>query len=216
MTVASSVLGSAKASKAVWGARGTALTIALATVLSTSCGDTVRQGTGNSFLILNALEGASGAEPTEFGGTLQSDVVTVVEENPTIFSDVGRARFALGLKDPGSSAAPNAPTQFDFITIDRYRVRFIRADGRNVPGVDVPYGFDGAITVTVAGGETAAGFEIVRHAMKLESPLAALAFNGVIITTIAEVTFYGRDQAGHEVSVTGRITVDFGNFGDPS
>jgi hypothetical protein len=37
----------------------------------------------------------------------------------------------------------------------------------------------------------------------------------VIISTIAEVTFYGHDQTGREVSVVGRLTVDFGNFGDP-
>jgi hypothetical protein len=28
------------------------------------------------------------------------------------------------------------------------------------------------------------------------------------------VTFYGHDQAGNEVSATGSIQVDFGNFGD--
>src|SRR5687768_16428371 len=201
--------------RAVWRAKGIgALALGLAIALSASCGDVVRDGTGNSFLIINGLEGASGAEPTEFGGTLHSDVLTIVEENPTIFSDVGRVRFSLGLKDPGSQAAPNSPTQFDFITIDRYRVRFIRADGRNVPGVDVPYGFDGSLTVTVGGSETQAGFEIVRHTMKQEAPLAALVFNGVIIATIAEVTFYGRDLAGNQVTVNGRITIDFGTFGD--
>jgi hypothetical protein len=72
------------------------------------------------------------------------------------------------------------------------------------------------VTVTVTGGEATAGFEIVRHTMKQEAPLAALAFNGVIIATIAEVTFYGHDQAGREVTVSGRMTIDFGNFGDPS
>ena len=94
-------------------------------------------------------------------------------------------------------------------------MRFTRTDGRNKPGVDVPYGFDGAISITVSGGEASAGFEIVRHTMKQEAPLQALAFSGVIIATIAEVTFYGQDQAGHEVSVTGRMSVNFGNFGDP-
>ena len=44
--------------------------------------------------------------------------------------------------------------------------------------------------------------------------VSALAVNPVIISTIAEVTFFGRDQTGHEVSVTGRITVNFGNFAD--
>jgi hypothetical protein len=79
----------------------------------------------------------------------------------------------------------------------------------------VPFPFDGAITVTV-GAETAAGFEIVRHTAKAEAPLSALARNGIIISTLAEVTFFGRDQTGREVIVTGRITIDFGNFGDPS
>jgi hypothetical protein len=200
----------------VWGSKFLALALITSTVFTTSCGDTVRQGTGNSFLILNGIEAASGAEPTDLSGFLMSDVVTVVDDVPTIFNDVGRARFALGLKDPGTTSSPNAPSQFDFITLNRYRVRFSRTDGRNTPGVDVPYGFDGAISITISAGETTAGFELVRHTMKQEAPLQALAFSGVIISTIAEITFYGQDQAGHEVSVTGRITVDFGNFGDPS
>jgi hypothetical protein len=37
----------------------------------------------------------------------------------------------------------------------------------------------------------------------------------VIISTIAEVTFFGHDQSGREVSVTGQILIDFGDFGDP-
>ena len=30
----------------------------------------------------------------------------------------------------------------------------------------------------------------------------------------AKVTFYGTDQTGNDVSVTGTIQIDFGNFGD--
>ena len=50
-------------------------------------------------------------------------------------------------------------------------MRYIRADGRNTPGVDVPYGFDGALTATVSGSTTV-GFELVRHIAKEEAPLA--------------------------------------------
>jgi hypothetical protein len=182
-------------------------------ITSASCGS-VREGTGTSFLIISSLEAASGAEPDEFGSVLQSDVVTVVDDSPTILSDSGRVTMRLGLKDPGPAGTPLAPTQNQAITVDRYRVRFIRADGRNTPGVDVPYGFDGAFTLTVAG-EAQAGFEIVRHVAKAEAPLGALANNRTVISTIAEITFFGRDQTGHEVSVVGRMTVDFGNFGDP-
>jgi hypothetical protein len=46
----------------------------------------------------------------------------------------------------------------------------------------------------------------------------ALANGGgaIVISTIARVTFYGRDQAGREVSVTGQIGVNFSDWGDPS
>jgi hypothetical protein len=186
------------------------------TLLSASCGDVARQGTGSSYLIINALEAASGAEPTKFGGTLNSDVITVVEGSASIFNDIGRVRLRLAMKDAGGTDSPTSPTTNNIITVTRYRVRYIRSDGRNNPGVDVPYGFDGAFTATVSSGEITVGFELVRHIAKREAPLEALARNGVIISTIAEVTFYGSDQTGHEVSVTGQLLVSFGNFGDPS
>lgn len=200
--------------KAVWGARGVACLLALS--LSASCGDVVRGGTGSSFLIVQSMEAAPGSDPTEFGNTLLSDVITVVEDSPTFFNDVGRVTFRLGLKDPGSASSPTSPTQNDAITVNRYRVRFLRADGRNAPGVDVPYEFDGAFTLTVTGGDASAGFTLVRNIAKMEAPLAALRSNGVVLSTIAEVTFYGRDQTGHEVVATGRISIDFANFGDSS
>ena len=202
--------------KAVWGSRTLSVVFATAVAFSTSCGDVVRQGTGGSFLIVSSIEAAPGNEPTEFGNTLLSDVVTVVDDVATQFNDVGRATFRLGLKDPGSPGSPTTPGQNDAITINRYHVRFFRADGRNVPGADVPYEFDGAFTLTVSGGDASSGFTLVRNIAKAEAPLAALRFNGIVLSTIAEVTFYGTDQTGHEVSVTARISIDFANFGDPS
>jgi hypothetical protein len=94
-------------------------------------------------------------------------------------------------------------------------VKYRRADGHNVPGVDVPYDFDSALTMTVpATGVGEAAFQIVRHSAKEEAPLRALRFSNDIISTIAEVTFYGRDQAGNEISATGYMGVDFGDFAD--
>lgn len=199
--------------KAVWGGEVGRLArlvgILALTMLGVSCGDVTRQGTGSSYLIIGALQGASGATPGEFGGTLNSDVLTVVDDVPTIFNDIGQVSLSLGMKD-----ILNQPTTNNFITINRYRVRFTRADGRNTPGVDVPYGFDGAVTATVSG-QTTIGFELVRHIAKQEAPLRALAFSSVIISTIAEITFYGQDQTGREASVSGQMLVSFGNFGDP-
>jgi hypothetical protein len=101
------------------------------------------------------------------------------------------------------------------VTFTRYRVAYRRADGRNTPGVDVPYPFDSAATFTVGEEDVTVTFQLVRHTAKEEAPLRALSNNATIIQTIAEVTFYGRDQAGNEVSATGNIGIAFGNFGDP-
>jgi hypothetical protein len=201
--------------KAVWGG---AIRVAFALSLCSlsGCGDLVRQGTGSSYLIVTTLEAASGATPQAFGSNLQSDVITVVDGVSTIFNDVGRVRLTLGMKDAGSAESPTTPTANNFITVNRYHVEFIRADGRNTQGVDVPYAFDGAITGTVGNADTTMGFTLVRHTAKEEAPLAALAGSRVIISTIARITLYGRDQTGREVIATAQMSVDFGNFGDPS
>ena len=84
-----------------------------------------------------------------------------------------------------------------------------------MPGVDVPYAFDGAVTATIAAGGTGStGFELVRHVAKGESPLVQLIESPNTISTIADVTFYGSDQVGNDVSATGSMLVEFGNFGD--
>ena len=188
--------------------------LGLLVMASVSCGSMTREGTSSSYLVVSALEAASGAEPEEFSGDLSSDVLTVVDDVGTIFSDSGRVTLVLALKDPGPSGSPLTPTPNNAITIDRYRVKYIRSDGRNVEGVDVPYAFDGAFTATVFE-ETQAAFTLVRSQAKAEAPLAALANSFLVLSTIAEITFYGHDQTGREVITTARIGVHFANFGDP-
>jgi len=113
--------------------------------------------------------------------------------------------------------AANAPSALNDVTFTHYHVVYRRTDGRNTPGVDVPYAFDSAATFTVSTTNTTASFELVRHVAKEEAPLASLFVNNaVLITTIADVTFYGKDQAGKNVSVTGSIQVTFGDFADPA
>lgn len=202
--------------KAVW---GTALRVflVLPVIGLAGCGELTRQGTGSSYLIVQSFEAASGAEPNKFSGTLDSDVLTIVQEVASTFGDVGKVRLALGMKDPGGAELPTSPTSANFITVNRYNVRYMRADGRNTPGVDVPSGFDGAFTATVGTSAPEVSFELVRHIAKEQAPLRALARNfAVVISTITEVTFYGRDQTGREVSVTARILINFGDFADPN
>jgi len=200
--------------KAIWGV-GLRLAGAVGLVLaSVSCGDLTRQGTASSYLVVEELVAASGAEPDKLGATLHSDVLTIVDELPTIFSDTARVSFTIAMKDPGSTSSPNEPTPNNSITLERYHVKYVRADGRNTPGVDVPYEFDGAMTFTVTG-ERSESFELVRHVAKKEAPLANLVQSPVILLTIAEVTFYGHDQTGRAVSTMTKIAIEFGNFGDP-
>ena len=191
-----------------------------------SCGDVARTGRSPSVVVIDALVAASGAASGQFNGFLNSDVVVMKTEKvngvdtpvATIVNDIGKATLRLILKDLGSPAGEATPTSLNQVTINRYRVVFRRADGRNAQGVDVPYAFDGAATGTVTPSGIDLVFELVRHSAKEEAPLMALRGQGgrIEIATIADITFYGRDLAGNEVAVTGSISVDFADFADPS
>src|SRR5438874_8003541 len=155
--------------KAVWGVRVRLAGALACAVMVSSCGDAARQGQGSSYLILTSLQGAPG-NTGAFGTVLHSDVLNV---NPTngavsIIGDSGQAVFQLALKDTGGSASPNSPSINNAITLTQYHVQYVRSDGHNVQGVDVPFAFDGALTTTVAGTSTV-GFTLVRVQAKEEA-----------------------------------------------
>jgi len=199
------------------------LVAAAVALAGTSCGDVVRTGRAPVFLVIDSLAAAKGDDDAKFSSFLLSDVITNVTTPPpctpdnacpTVFNDGGQATLRLTPKDigPVGTAAPSTNNE---VTINRVHVKYRRADGRNVPGVDVPYEIDSAATATVpATGTVTMGFQLVRHTAKEESPLVQLKTNSVIIATIAEVTLYGRDRVGNDISAMGTIEVDFGNFGD--
>ncbi len=184
------------------------------------------EGTSSAYVVLEQLTAAAGARPADFSGTLASDVVTYVRKDidsrqvcvPTTFADSARASFRLALKDPGSADTPTTPTAANTITLRRYHVDYVRADGRRAPGLDVPYGFDGGVTSAIVGADPAsAQVTIVRVQAKEEPPLKALIAGGGArtISTIAEVTFFGTDAVGRPVSVTGYLNIDFSDWADP-
>ena len=141
--------------------------------------------------------------------TLFSDVVG---PNGVTFNDMATATLTVVMKNAAVTAP--APTSNNRVTVNRYRVEYRRADGHNVPGVDVPYPFDGAATVTVTPNATSALiFEIVRHIAKEEPPLVQLGSNPNVISTIADVTFFGTDTVGNDVTATASMLINFGNIG---
>ena len=188
-----------------------------------SCGDVARQGRAPVFLVIDRLEASRGPDG-DFVDTLLSDVITNVTTPapcsdtapcPTVFDDSGRVTLRIVPKDLGTPTAPGVISTNNEVTITRYRVSYRRADGRNTPGVDVPYGFDGAVTGTVpAGASLTLAFELVRHVAKFESPLVQLKTSPTVIASIADVSFYGVDRVGNNVSVAGALLIEFGNFGD--
>ena len=182
-----------------------------AALLCAGCGDTSSGPSPSKVFISEIQTSAGGASPTFATGPLNSDVIT----NGGIVDDLAQVSFVLTLKDPGVPGATNAPSPLNAVTFTRYHVDYRRADGRNTPGVDVPFSFDGALTVTVQDSSDVI-VELVRHIAKAEAPLRALVSDANIISTIATVTFYGKDQAGNAVSVTGQVQVNFGNFADPT
>src|SRR5262249_27789356 len=157
----------------------TARLVGLATLLaaSVSCGDAVRDGSSPVYLVIDTLAAIRGGPQAGTpSSTLVSDVITNVTSPlpctpqapcPTVFGDSGRAVLSIA---PRNIAV--APTPNNEVTINRYHVEYIRADGRNVPGVDVPYAFDGAVTGTItatSGANVTLGFDLVRIVAKEES-----------------------------------------------
>jgi hypothetical protein len=187
--------------KAVWGARIGTFAMLSFLVGASSCSEMVRTGDASSFLVITTLTGGDDND-----ATVESDVVT---DDGGILTDSGQASLQLQMKDPGGAG----PSQVNAITVTQYRVEFIRSDGRNTPGVDVPFPFSGGVTTTIAGTGTVS-FTLVRVQSKEEAPLRALRGGGgaLAISTVARITFFGHDQTGREVSVTGNLDVTFADW----
>ena len=204
-------------------ARHRALAVAVAGALAApACSEYVRQGRSPAQLVIvrietpavefKELQGGTGVPgkiepiPGFSVGPLDSDV------DPAR-GDSGRVLLRQILRDPGAPGATAAPTPINEITVTGYEVKYRLANGRNTPGVDVPYPIRGGFTVTIAGTSTVTGeFDLVRLVAKLEPPLAPLKNSFVVLSVIADVTFYGRDQAGNAVSATGSVQINFGDF----
>lgn len=177
--------------------------------------DSVKKDTTN--VIINVVKMT--ATSSDFTGTgtesdfLLSDVCFADDTHPpcSYFNDNGAVEMQATLKDQSQGAS-----NIDSVVFERYRVTFIRADGRNVPGVDVPYPFDGAANFTVPFDGTSASeaFVVVRHSAKIESPLRELTGNGTLISVLAQIDFFGHDLAGRAIQATGYLNVTFGDFGN--
>ena len=190
-----------------------ALVAAAATALP-GCTKVQLEGQSSSYLIVDSIVAARGNEPRQGpgrSGFRRRDRRFGVRRPRQGHASARHEGPGIGSESVGADAA-------NYITVTRYHVKYIRSDGRSTQGVDVPWEFDGGATVTVTEGGGELVLTLVRVQAKLDSPLKSLVNmgGGVALSTIAEITLYGKDQAGRDVSVKGAITVNFADFADPT
>ncbi len=184
---------------------------------SCSTPDVLEQDTTNTLIIIESMQGTAGSATGTATDDLNSDICandSFTEGTCTVAPDFGVVEISVTLKNPNQTLTET--NFFNDVTFRTYRVTFVRADGRNTPGVDVPFPFDGAanFTVVVNEGPATRSFIIVRDQAKLESPLRNLAFGGgsVVLSVIAEVEFFGTDGAGREISAKSFLNIHFADF----
>jgi hypothetical protein len=179
--------------------------LAFATLIASGC--TPKPET---VLVVNSVSAVDAAgEPV---GELYSDVCEGSPSQCVVRPDLALVTMVAQAEDPYTDIS-----HYGEIVVERYRVTYVRSDGRNTPGTDVPYPFDGTVNfmVPVAGPATGQTFMIVRPQAKLESTLRNLAGGGgaMVVSVIAQIDFYGRQVVtGKSVSARGFLNVTFADF----
>ena len=183
--------------------RAKAIVLVLGALAASGCvPDWAKQGDSPEVLLMTAIND---------GSPLDSDVRI---SNGGICPDFVPLRVENHQRNPLNT---DASFRSD-IVIERYDVRYIRADGLSTEGVDVPFRITGNVAQEITAGNSATlNLEIVRRQAKLEPPLRNLAGGGgaQIVTMFAEVTLHARSTVLQTTNaVSARVQIDFADFGD--
>jgi hypothetical protein len=193
------------------------LALAALTLVLAACNPLENDTLSMSQLIVESMTGLdlSGKD----ANYVMSDVLY---ENPdtgatSIIADIAKATLSARMLDPNPITGPSS---YADIQLTRYTVTFYRADGKNMPGVDVPHPFEGYLTALIKIGlPSQVNFVIVRETAKQEAPLVNLLQLGTraeAFTATARVDFYGHDLTGNAVKASGYISVTFANYANSS
>ena len=177
--------------------------------------------------VLGLLVGVSGCTPDYVtdNAAVVNLIIASINGGAQLDSDVRNGEFSSFVCEDEVEVAvavrnknPNAPTPNvpQAVILQSYEVRYFRTDGRGTEGVDVPYRITGNLTFAVdvaTSGTQTLPLEIVRRQAKVEPPLSAI-FQATVLTVMAEVTLYGETVSGDAVSATGRLQIDFADYGD--
>jgi hypothetical protein len=177
-----------------------------------SCNPLEDDSKSDSMLIVVSIVGTD-VEENEVN-FLQSDVVKINVDSgeATVAADSAKVTFSAKMLDPAPALGSS---HYSNITVDRYVVSYVRSDGKNLQGVDVPYSFEGSMSAYVElDSQIEAAFVVVRAVAKLEPPLINMREgrgDGELHTT-AKIDFYGRDNLGNKVKAIGYLSVFFANY----
>jgi hypothetical protein len=176
------------------------------------------------FKVVNITNTGGGPLPL-LSDVVGNDGVTVTADNVLVL-------VAVREKNPGLQTLPQVPLA---VLLDKYEVHFVRSDGRNIEGVDVPRSFvgalSGAVDAQLTTGQVPITVEVVRAQAKLEAPLSELRGQLVssgaatttppptdlqgrplVVTMFAQVTIYGHTIKGNNVKDTSSAQIDFADF----
>jgi len=180
--------------------------------------DWARENNSDVLLIMEFVNGQAGGGVGAGTTQLQSDVRT-----PSIINDNAELRLRSIAKNPGLTGNRDTLAVPNDVILSRYTVRYYRADGRSIEGVDVPYAISGDMNTLIQADSTVTtSIIVVRHQAKIEPPLRNL-FSGElqsglggqrIVTMYAEITVYGETISQRKVSAVGRLEIVFADYGN--
>jgi len=193
------------------------LALAALTLVLAACNPLENDTLSMSQLIVESMTGM------DLGGKDANYVMSdVLFQDPdtgdtSIIADIAKATMSARMLDPNPITGPSS---YADVQLTRYAVTFYRADGKNMPGVDVPHPFEGSVTALIKIGiPNQVNFVIVRETAKQESPLVNILQLGTraeAFSATARVDFYGHDLTGNAVKATGYISITFANYANGS
>jgi hypothetical protein len=194
------------------------------TVMAGCVPDWARENETNLLMTIAKITGSPGGTGAEVGDILFSDVSQWINDDAVVTVSLFRKNPTVVVSTP-----------LEDVRLDSYSVRYFRTDGHSVEGLDVPHRITGPLNSVLVHAPTITGestadvvINVVRHTAKREAPLInlidtdlfpngrslLLTGNG-IITTVAEITVYGRQvTSGDAISATGSFQVAFADFAD--
>jgi hypothetical protein len=191
------------------------LTAAVLAVAMAGCTPQWARDSGNAdvTLMMASVLGQAGGSEEQGTTQLLSDVL----REGSVFNDNAELTLRSFRKNPLLVGAFASVTGVNDILLERYVVRYYRADGRSQPGVDVPYDISGEMSGRILpDAELVTSIIVVRHQAKQEPPLRNIRGAGGqnIVTMFAEITVFGRTLAEKKVTASGRLEIVFADFAD--